>query len=87
MPSGNLTILILGQDPGLSAHVKELVEFMDMPHVITAFPDDWKLKLGNNRLEALFVNPDVSSAVVSDVLNDLSKLDPNVPIVMLGSSQ
>tara|TARA_R110002049_G_scaffold21792_19_gene79169 strand:- start:563 stop:826 length:264 start_codon:yes stop_codon:yes gene_type:complete len=80
-------VVILGHDQSVSAHVKELVEFMDMPHVITAMPEDWKSRLGESRLEAMFVNPDVTQDVVSNVLRDLSEMDPNVPIVMLGQAE
>lgn len=80
------TILILGEDPLMSDHVKELVEFMDTPHVITAMPADWKARLGDSRLEAMFVNPELSSETVCDVLRELSEFDPNVSIVMLEKS-
>ena len=87
MAIASRAVVILGHDQSVSAHVKELVEFMDMPHVITAMPEDWKLRLGESRLEAMFVNPDVTQDVVSSVLQDLSEMDPNVPIVMLGQAE
>lgn len=83
MSPSNRTILILGEDQRAAAHLKELVEFMDVPHVITAMPEDWKARLGDARLEALFVNPELPDEAVCNVLDELSKIDPNVSIVML----
>lgn len=83
MSPSNRTILILGADQQVAAHLKELVEFMDVPHVVTAMPADWKARLGNGRLEALFVNPELPDEDVYSVLDELSELDPNVSVVML----
>lgn len=83
MSPSNRTILILGEDPQLVARLKEWVEFMDVPHVITAMPADWKARLGNGRLEALFVNPELPDEAVYGVLEELSEFDPNVSVVML----
>ncbi len=83
MSASNRTILILGDDPQVALHLKELVEFMDVPHVITAMPGDWKARLGDGRLEALFVNPELPDETVCSVLDELSEFDPNVSVVML----
>ena len=86
MSTGSRAILILGEDRIVSENLKELVEFMDAPNVITAMPDDWKSRLGDARLEAMFVNPELSSETVSGVLRELSEIDPNVSIVMVEKS-
>ena len=80
------TILVVDQDPSVAENVKELIEFMDAPCVITALPDDWKKRLGDRRLEALFVGPDVSDDEVNHLMDDLSQLDPNVPVIMMQAS-
>ncbi len=83
MSSLDRTILIVDQDPTVAQNVKELIEFMDAPSVITAMPDDWQERLGERRLEALFVGPDLSDDEVNHLLDDLSQLDPNVPVIMM----
>lgn len=83
MTAGDKTILVVDQDPVLAAHVKELIEFMDSPSVVTAEPADWRQRLGERRLEALFVGPDMSPDDVSVLLSDLRSVDPNVPVIMM----
>jgi len=83
MTAGDKTILVVDQDPVLAAHVKELIEFMDSPSVVTAEPADWRQRLGERRLEALFVGPDLSEDDVSVLLSDLRSVDPNVPVIMM----
>jgi len=77
------TILVVDQDPSVAENLKELIEFMDAPCVITAMPDDWKARLGDRRLEALFVGPDLSEAEVNVLMDELSQFDPNVPVIMM----
>lgn len=84
MTGTDRTILIIDQDPVLAEHVRELIEFMDSPSVVTAEPDDWRQRIGECRLEALFVGPDMSEDDVSLLLADLKTVDPNVPVVMIG---
>lgn len=83
MHAGEKTILVVDQDPVLAEHLKELIEFMDSPSVVTAEPSDWKQRLGERRLEALFVGPDLTPDDVSLLLSDLRSVDPNVPVVMM----
>jgi len=64
-------------------NVRELIEFMDTPDVCTATPNNWQETLGQRRLEAMFVGPDLSYKQVGSLLVDVGKLDPNVPIVIL----
>lgn len=83
MTAGAKTILVVDQDPVLAEHVKELIEFMDSPSVVTAEPADWRQRLGERRLEALFVGPDLTQDDVSVLLSDLRSVDPNVPVIMM----
>ena len=83
MNAGEKTILVVDPDPVLAQHLKELIEFMDSPSVVTAEPADWKQRLGERRLEALFVGPDLTPDDVSALLSDLRSVDPNVPVVMM----
>jgi DNA-binding NtrC family response regulator len=80
------TILVVDPSRAVAEHVKELIEFMDSPRVVTALPDDWQARLGDNRLEALFVGPDLSDTDVRKLLSDLAQFDPNVPVVMMSEA-
>lgn len=77
------TILVVDQDPKLAENLKGLIEFMDQPHVITAAPADWRQRIGERRLEAVFVGPDLSDQEVASLLADLKCFNPNVPVVMM----
>lgn len=79
------TVLVIDEDLGRAENLKELIEFMDTPSVITAIPDDWRGRLGEGRLEALFVGPGLSDEVVEGLLAELEQIDPNVPIIMIQS--
>lgn len=83
MQAGQKTILVVDRDPVLAEHLKALIEFMDSPSVVIAEPADWRERLGEQRLEALFVGPDLSADDVSILLTDLCSVDPNVPVVMM----
>ncbi|MDH3747800.1 MAG: hypothetical protein OER97_06295 [Gammaproteobacteria bacterium] len=77
------TILVVDQDRALAENLKELIEFMDQPYVVTAVPTNWRQRIGERRLEAVFVGPDLSDQDVSGLLADLKIFDPNVPVVMM----
>ena len=76
-------ILVINNADAQAHNLKQLIEFMDTPEVLTAHPEDWRELLGDNRLEALFVGSDLSDSDIRTVLGDVGDLDPNVPIVML----
>ena len=83
MADGEKTILVIDHDLTVSRHVKELLEFMDSPCVVTAMPEDWQERLGQRRLEAMFVGPELEEGTVEELLTELETLDPNVPVVMM----
>ncbi len=83
MSNGEKTIMVIDHDLTVSKHVKELLEFMDSPCVVTAMPDDWKERLGQRRLEAMFVGPELEDDAVDELLTELETLDPNVPVVVM----
>lgn len=87
MTSGENLILVVNHGEPAARNLKELIEFMDSPRVRIAAPEDWRDKLGDHRLEALFVGADLSAGEVDALLVDIGKLDPNVPIVMLEDEQ
>ena len=77
-----MTILIVDDNAANAENLRELIEFMDNPSVITAAPDDWKQRLGDRRLGALFVGPDLSERQLAGLLEELRELDSTVPVVM-----
>ena len=80
------TILVVDRDTATADNVRELIEFMDMPCVITAIPADWQERLGERRLEAMFVGPALTDAQVHGLMAELEAVDPNVPVVMMQGS-
>ena len=80
------TILVIDQNPATAQNVCELIEFMDAPSVVRALPADWKDRLGERRLEALFVGPELTDKQISTLLAEVAQIDPNVPVVMMRRS-
>lgn len=85
MTDGDGTILIVDEDSAQAENLRELIEFMDSPSVVTAAPGDWRQRLGERRLAALFVGPALSEPAVGSLLKDLEAVDPNVPVVVIGA--
>ena len=83
MTTGDCMILVVDRTEARANNLKSLIEFMDTPSVQTATPAEWRNRLGDHRLEALFVGPDLPAKDLSKLLGDIGELDPNVPIVML----
>ena len=76
-------IMVIDGAEHRGAQLKELIEFMDTPRVCTAAPGEWRQKLGDHRLVALFVGPDMTNGDVRSLLGEIGELDPNVPIVVM----
>jgi len=83
MADKDKTILVVDQDPELAENLKELIEFMDQPYVVTSIPKNWRQTVGERRLEAVFFGPDLSEQDIGRLLADLKLFDPNVPVVMM----
>ncbi len=83
MTGENYVILVINRAQADADNLKELIEFMDTPNVCTALPGEWRKELGDRRLEALFVGPDLSTKEIDTLLVDVGQYDPNVPIVMM----
>ena len=85
MSGDDSVILVINCIEAEAKNLKELIEFMDIPHVRTAAPAEWRRVLGDLRLEALFVGPDLSADEVDTLLVDVGELDPNVAIVIMNA--
>ena len=79
-------ILVVNRAAAEAEHIKQLIEFMDSPAVETATPSRWRECLGEHRLEALFVGPDLDDRDLNTLLDGVRDLDPNVPIVLVGDT-
>jgi hypothetical protein len=86
--TGNEYVILVVNRTGVEAeNLKELIEFMDTPNVRTAGPGGWRRALGDRRLEALFVGPDLSADEINALLADIGDFDPNVLIVMMNDGE
>ena len=78
-------LLVISHTLEEAERLKDLIEFLDSTNVMTAQPDDWSNSVGDKRLDGVFVGPDLSSDDVDILLDDVGKLDANIPIVMLSN--
>ncbi len=78
-------ILVVNAGQEQAANLKSLIEFMDSPEVLTANPGDWRERVGNQSIDALFVGADLEPSDIDELLSDIGAIDPNIPIVMLKS--
>lgn len=67
--------------------LKEQIEFMDAPRVTVAKPGDWRERLGDRRLAAVFISDDVDVDERDRLISDIGDIDPNTPIVMVGGDR
>lgn len=79
--------MVVNGTASAAENLKELIEFMDAPHVCIATPAGWRDEVGDRRLEAVFIGPDLSDKDVHALVDDIGQLDPNIPIVMLTDGQ
>lgn len=77
-------IIVIDTADGAAGKLKELIEFMDAPKVCACSLEEWKQELGDRRLEALFVDGQLPGSELDNLLEDVGKLDPNIPIVVTG---
>lgn len=84
MTATDSLIMVINRGKAEADRLRQLIEFMDSPAVATSSPSKWRERLGDHRLEALFVGPDLSDKDLDLLLTDIGKFDPNVPIVLVG---
>jgi len=80
-------IMVVNRTASAAENLKELIEFMDAPHVCTATPTGWREKVGDHRLEAVFIGPDLDDKDIHALVDDIGQMDPNIPIVMITDAQ
>jgi hypothetical protein len=64
-------------------NLRELIEFMDEPEIRTATPGEWRERLGNQRLGAVFIGSELAEIEVRIIVGEVGDLDPNTPIVLM----
>lgn len=87
MNSADSMIMVVNRPGAAAENLRELIEFMDAPHVCTSTPAEWRQHIGDNRLEAVFVGPDLSDKDIRVLLSDIGDFDPNIPIVMISDDE
>jgi len=76
-------IIVIHEQADKALDLKELIEFMDAPHVVVASPADWRERLTSARLAAVFVSRQLGDADVHDLIGSIGEFDCNVPIVLI----
>ena len=79
-------ILVIDSETGAATKLKSMIEFMDSPRVVTASPSDWRMSLGEERLDAVFIGSHVGDSDIDAMLDELEHIDPNVSIVMIDAA-
>jgi DNA-binding NtrC family response regulator len=87
MNNADSTIVVVNNSAATTDNLKALIEFMDTPQVCSAKPGEWRTAVGDRRVEAVFVGPDLNDLEVRSLVGDIGNLDPNIPIVMLSESE
>lgn len=87
MSSADSMIVVVNNGAATTENIKELIEFMDTPEVCSANPREWRTAVGDRRVEAVFVGPDLDDGEVRSLVGDIGELDPNIPIVMLSERE
>ncbi len=85
--SNDRLIMVIDESDDRADGLKALIEFMDAPEVRTATPGNWEAKMGSQRLAAIFVSEALPQADMSGLLDNIGRLDPNVPIVLFNGEQ
>lgn len=86
MSSAESMIVVVNNSEATTDNLKELIEFMDTQEVFSATPRDWRNVVGDRRVEAVFVGPDLDDSEIRTLVGDVGELDPNIPIVMLSEA-
>ncbi|MEQ8207373.1 MAG: sigma-54 dependent transcriptional regulator [Woeseia sp.] len=77
-------IVVIHEAADQSRQIKELIEFMDAPQVLTATPENWREQIGDRRLAALFVSAGLPKSVQNRIFDGVAAIDCNVPLVVTG---
>lgn len=76
-------IIVIDSLEDRASRLQAQIEFMDAPAVCTAHPANWRACVGERRLAAIFLSSDLPEVERDSLLEEVGRLDPNVPIVMV----
>jgi len=82
-PGTPLLFMIVDEAPERAENLKELIEFMDVPQVRVALPGNWRSRIGDSRLAAVFLSNDLGGDRLRRLIADVGEHDPNVSIVLV----
>jgi DNA-binding NtrC family response regulator len=87
MNNSLLLFMIVDDTPARAENLKELIEFMDVPQVKVAAPENWRAGIGDRRLAAVFLSDDLDGERLRRLIADVGNHDPNVPIVLVNHAE
>jgi DNA-binding NtrC family response regulator len=87
MNAASFLFMIVDDTPDRAENLKELIEFMDVPAVEVAAPENWRADIGDRRLAAVFLSDDLEQDRLRRLISDVGEHDPNVPIVLVKHSE
>lgn len=76
-------ILVVDSKASVAEKLKSMIEFLDTPAVVTAGARDWREQAEGERLDAVFVGPDLAESEVADLVGGIGEIDPNASIVIV----
>lgn len=85
--TSSLLFMIVDDTPDRAENLKELIEFMDVPQVRVALPENWLSRIGDSRLAAVFLSDDLDGDRLRRLIADVGEHDPNVPIVLVNHAE
>lgn len=80
-------IVVIDEAESRARNLKELIEFMDAPAVCVASPLNWRSRIGEHRLAAVFLGQDIPTEQRDRLIGDVGNYDPNVSIVLVGGEE
>jgi DNA-binding NtrC family response regulator len=83
----SLLFMIVDDAPDRAENLKELIEFMDVPEVRVSMPENWRSRIGDSRLAAVFLSDDLDAERLRRLIADVGEHDPNVPIVLVNHEE
>ena len=83
MSDRDRVIMIVDESAERSANLKSLIEFMDAPRVVTSGPAECATRVVDERLAAVFVSRTLGDDRMTDLLEQIGRTDPNVPIILV----
>ena len=87
MSTADRVILVFDEQAERAQQLKDLIEFMDAPRVQIVSPDDWRDGLADLRIAAVFVNGSLDEVRVTNLIREIGRMDPNVPIVVVDADE